>query len=117
MTQTEYYWAWLAYAGGSAVFFAVFLWWTRRIPSLEVKVLLRTVIAVITVIPWRIDPDYDFLGPAWIISIADALLDGPQAFWRAGLAVVLALIVCLILSTIIFIALWLRHRSLTRHET
>jgi len=111
MTENEYMWAWVIYLAAVAVLYAVFWYFTGKIRWSEPKQLLRVVLPVFLLVPWISDPQYDFLAPAWIISVSDMLLNGVDAFWRAGLALVLALIITVLASSIVSIVLWLRSRK------
>lgn len=111
MTQNEYMLAWVVYLSGFAVFFAIFWYVTSKLPSGELRQLLRVIVAVFFLVPWTTDTTHSFLSPAWIVSISDALLNGSKAFWRAGLALVLASIVAVLLSMSVSLILWFRSRK------
>ncbi len=110
-TQDEYLWAWGFYLLGAGLVMAV--WWviTAKLPWSEPKVLLRVLLAVLLVAPWYTDADGVYLSPAWIIGLAERAFEGPDAFWRAGMPLVTALMVALILSCAVYIGLWFRARK------
>lgn len=111
MTQNEYILAWLFYLGAFAISYAVFWYFTGKLPWRELKQLLRVLVAVLFLVPWTTDTTHSFLSPAWIVSISDSLLYGSKEFWRAGLALVLALVLSVLLSTCVSLFLWLRSRK------
>jgi hypothetical protein len=111
MTENEYFWAWTVYLSAVAIFYAVFWYVTSKIPWGELRQLLRIVTAVFLLVPWRTDTEHTYLSPAWLVSAADALLYEPKAFWRAGLALVLGLIVAVSVSTGWSIFRWFRGRK------
>ena len=111
MSENEYFLAWAYYAAGASVFFAVFWFWTRNFLWSEVRQLMRVMLAVILIVPWYTDTTQSYLSPAWLVSVAEALLNGPEAFWRAGRPLVIALIAAFGLSTIYALISWyLRSR-------
>ena len=111
MSSNEYILAWVAYLGSFAVCYAVFWYFTSKLPWRELRQLLRVLVAVFFLVPWTTDTTHSFLSPAWLVSISDSLLFGSKAFWRAGLALVLALILAVLVSAGVSIFLWLRHRK------
>jgi len=115
MTENEYFWAWTAYLTAFAFAYAVF-WYVTRSFWAELRQLLRVIVPVFFLVPWRTDTEHSFLSPAWLVSAADALLYEPKAFWRAGLALVLALCLALILSTGWSIFKWFRYRNQSRRD-
>ena len=114
MTQNEYLIAWLVYLGSFSVCYAIFWYFLSKLPWREFKQLLLVLVAVFFLVPWTTDTTHGFLSPAWMVSISDSLLSGPKAFWRAGLALVMALIIAVFLSTAVSIYLWLRSRKLAK---
>ena len=111
MTDSEYMWAWIVYLGAAASFLGIFWFWTRKIAWSEFKQILRLIVAVVLLVPWYTDIQNETLSPAWLVSVGDALLLGPDAAWRAGLVLVVTLVVALILSTVFYLVLWLKGRS------
>lgn len=111
MTENEYFWAWSVYLGGFVLFYAVFWYITSKLPWHELRQLLRVLAAVFFLVPWRTDTEHTYMSPAWLISAADALLYEPKAFWRAGLALVMGLILAVIGSAAWSVFRWLRSRK------
>lgn len=117
MTEQEYLWAWLAYICGALIFYAWVFYETRGTKWAEFKQIIRIIIAIGLAVPWYTDAQHGFLSPAWLTSVADALLKGPEAFWRAGLPLVLSLVIAIIVSCIYQLFRWYRQRSVNSSET
>lgn len=119
MTENEYIIAWLFYIFGAGVFFSIFWYWTRKFLWSEARQLIRIVLAVILFVPWYTDDTEQYLSPAWLVSIAEALLDGGQAFWRAGLPLVVTLVFTVFLSTLYSTTRWYlaRNKSLPEQNS
>ncbi len=111
MTQNEYLLAWTIYLSSFAIAYGVFWFISAKLPFRELRQLLRIVLAVFFLVPWTTDTAHSYWSPAWMISISDSLLLGTKAFWRAGLALVLALIFAVLISTFISLFLWFRSRK------
>ena len=111
MSHQEYVWAWAIYLCSSTVLFAVFYYVTSKLAWAELRQLLRVVLAVILFVPWYTDAQQDYLSPAWLISIADVLLYESKSFWRAGLALVLSLVIAVVLSSAYSIWAWWRFKK------
>ncbi len=111
MTDAEYIWAWVAYLCGAGMVLGIFWYWTSKLPWSELRHILRLILAILLLVPWYTDPGKDFLSPAWLVSLADVLLHGAKAFWRAGLILVVSVILVLLLSTAYFCFCWFRSRK------
>lgn len=116
MTTNEYLWAWGAYYGAAGFFFAVLWYWTRRFLWAEARQLIRVILGVVLVVPWFTAADSSYMAPAWIISIAELLLEGAPAFWRAGLPLVLSLVAAIVLSTLCAMYRWNAQRRANKSE-
>ena len=122
MTEQDYFWGWVTYIGAACVFYAVFWYWIRNFLWAEVRQLIRIILAVILAVPWftdsgvansaTTDAHISYLSPAWLVSMADMLLDGPSAFWRAGKPLVIALVISVVLSSCYSIFKWRKHKVL-----
>ncbi len=114
-TQEEYIWAWLFYLLGCALSLAVFWVMTRKIKWVEVRAVLRICATVVVLVPWYSDTEGTYLSPAWIVSLLEGIFEGPDAFWRAGTPLIVALILTLILSsgTYAFLAFRARRAQVT----
>jgi len=111
MIGNEYITAWLWYVFGAAVFFAVFWYLTRKIVWTELRNLMRLVLAVILFVPWYTDDTEQYFSPAWLVSIAETLLDGSGAFWRAGTPLVITLVSAILLYTLYSATRWYLSRK------
>lgn len=107
-SQEEYQNAWLVYGASSIVLLLCWWWFVAKIPGREVRHLLRIIPLILLVVPWRTDLENSYLSPAWFTSVADTLTHGPQAFWRAGLALVIALMLGVLLSFFYFCWCWVK---------
>lgn len=89
-------------------------WWylTRKIAYPSVRIALRALVAVALLLPYQADPSQDFLAPAIIIAPVEAVFNGSEAFWRAGFALFVSLLLTLILSISYGIWRWHRMRDL-----
>ena len=97
-TQEEYLWGWFYYLLG-ATFVMGCLWViSARIPWREPRTVTRTVFAVFLYFPWFSDNQHQYLSPAWMVSAIEFLFEGANAFWRAGLPLLLAMTLVLLLS-------------------
>ena len=102
-TMEEYVWAWGIYAVAGCVVLLSLWFLTASWRPFELKWLARIIPAVLVCVPWPISADSTYFAPAWFASGADFLTSGQNAFWRAGLALVIALGVSVFLAIIIFI--------------
>ncbi len=109
-TQEEYLWAWFFYLLGAGLFIGVVWYFTGKIKWREPKYVLRILVSVFLVVPWYTEAHEGYLSPAWIISVIEGVFEGPEAFWRAGTPLIVALILALILSSLVSILLWYMQR-------
>ncbi|WP_086931059.1 hypothetical protein [Agarilytica rhodophyticola] len=109
-TQEEYLSAWAVYLAGTAVMLIAWWFMTARIRFSETRNVLRILLAVFLLVPWYTEPTGRYLSPAWLISILEGAFQGPQAFWRAGKPLLIALLASLMLSSLLYIVLWLKSR-------
>lgn len=110
MTETEYLYAWLYYAGGAFIM-VVCLWFLVRKMRAPLKTTLLVVAAVMLAVPWYSDAQQTYLSPALIISLFEGFFEGPEAFWRAGMPMLVAMGVSLVLCVIGFTLAWYFRRS------
>ncbi|SMF08602.1 hypothetical protein SAMN02745866_00634 [Alteromonadaceae bacterium Bs31] len=113
MTENEYLWAWIYYVLGAGLLLACWWYLTRRIPWMELRHVLRLVMAVALLVPWYTNTQQEYMSPALLIALVEGLFDGSPAFWRAGTPLLSAVLAALVLSTIVFLVRWviLRRRS------
>lgn len=113
-THEEYVKAWLFYLFGATLFMVG--WWfiTAHIKWREPKLVLRVMAAVFFLLPWKtgqtLEEGAEYLSPAWIVAIFEALLEGPEAFWRAGTPLLLSLMSAVIISSLIYVGFWFLAR-------
>ena len=105
LTQEEYIWAWLFYLGGAAMFLVCWWFFTKKIPWREPRWVLRVIALVVLLLPWSSEKNSDYMSPAWLVSALEGTFDGGDAFWRAGLPLLVSLILTLLLSTLGYL-LW-----------
>lgn len=67
--------------------------------------MLRAVALVTLLLPWTSEKNSDYMSPAWLVSALEGTFDGGDAFWRAGLPLLVSLILTLLLSTLGYL-LW-----------
>ncbi len=97
-TQEEYLWGWFYYLLGASLIMACFWFLTKPIKWSEPKAVLRLVVGVFLFFPWYSDNQHQYLSPAWIVSLIEFLFEGTNAFWRAGLPLLMAVFFILLLS-------------------
>lgn len=105
----EYIWAWVFYIVGGLAVLASWWYFTASWKPFEIKWLSRIIPTVLVCVPWTIKADSSYLAPAWFTSAADFLTLGIDAFWRAGLILVVVLVVSILLAAVYF--LWRRIRD------
>lgn len=104
-TQQEYYWAWAFYLVGAGLCM-LFAWVvSARFRWLWLKFLTRAAVAAFLVTPWTTTEGEKYLTPAWVVSVFETLLDGPEAFWRAGMPLIVAVVAAMILAVLASILL------------
>lgn len=108
----EYMKAWLMYLAGVVLMMACWWYLTHFFRWRELKHLSRLIVAVILVMPWYTDAAGDYLAPAAIIALVDALTINAEAFWRAGTPLLLAIIAAVVLSLSWTIWRWRRAAKL-----
>lgn len=109
-TQEEYLSAWAVYLFGATVLLIAWWFMTAKIRFNESRYMLRILLAVFLLVPWYTEPNGRHLSPAWMISILEGAFQGSEAFWRAGKPLLIVLLSSLILSSVIYIALWFKSR-------
>lgn len=117
-TEEEYVKAWMFYTLGAAILLSA--WWfaTVKLPWRELKLTLRLGAAVFFLFPWSTGPvgseGEGYLSPAWIIVAFETLLDGTQAFWRAGGPLLTALAISILVSLGYYVAQWFWLNKLSK---
>ncbi|MDE1464495.1 hypothetical protein [Spartinivicinus poritis] len=69
------------------------------------KGLLRGVVAVALFTPWYVDNNQDYLAPAGLVALYDALTKGAESAYRAGHVVAVAELLMFVLLLGLFIVL------------
>lgn len=110
MIDTEYYWVWGAYLLASLLFTALLWYWTKALPWVELRRMIRILAIVAMFVPWYADGSHSVLAPAWMVGFGDLLTEGPEAFWRSGRVLLIAIITSMVLSTSYHIIAWYRAR-------
>lgn len=113
-TQTEYLQGWLVY--GVAALVGLACWWylLTKIPGRFLRLPLLGVMAALLLMPWFSAEDSHFLAPAWLIAGSEGLFEGPEAFWRAGKPLLVALAAGLTVGVIAEIIRSLKGRNTTK---
>lgn len=107
MTEAEYFYAWLYYVLGAVLLIGCWWYATRKIPWLEIRYLLRTIVVVAIAFPWYTNSQQtEYLSPALLIAALETAFEGSEAFWRAGKPLLMAMISALGLAALIFIGRW-----------
>ena len=102
----EYLMAWLSYLTGVVILVGCFWYITAGIRSVDLRYVLRVLVATLLLTPWYVDQQASTLAPAWLMAGFEALTGGIDNFWRAGLPLVVSLALVVSLSTLFFIARW-----------
>ncbi len=113
MTEQEYYFAWLAYLFGGALAYLCFWRFTAALRWVEARQLLRLLAFVFLAVPWQTNAGEAYLSPAWFVAFADTLMYGPEAFWRAGMGLIVAMTLTVLGSLLVGLLRWglFRRRS------
>lgn len=83
-TQEEYLYGWLFYLLGVAIILGCGWWLTSGIRFKELRQLIRLSAVVTFLVPWYASPDAEYLAPAWLMAVFEAIFESGDAFWRAG---------------------------------
>ena len=112
MFNTEdYLWGWLYYLLGATMLASCWWYVTAHIKWREVRHVVRVVLITALLVPWYTDVNTTQMSPAWLVSAIEGLFEGPQAFWRAGRPLLVAVIVALLGSSVFYIVQWYRTRA------
>lgn len=107
MTGDGYLYAWLIYLACSVGLLLCFWYITRRF-YFWLKQPLRALLVVFLLVPWQADSGVSGLAPAWLTMLFDGLLKQDVAIGRAGLPLLLALLVA---SILVCISLYFHYRK------
>lgn len=101
MSEKGYLIAWLVYLLCSAGLLVCF-WYLTRPLYRWLRVSLRWLAPVFLLFPWTAYGDGSKLAPAWLTTLFDALLKQDASFTRAGLPLLGALVIALLLALLWF---------------
>lgn len=105
---TSFDYAWLIYIIASLIVLGCWWFLIRKIPLREAQTLSLVSIAVILLFPWMV-LEGEGWAPAWLMVGMEVFSQGPAGFGRAGVPLLIALILALVISTGIGIALNIRR--------
>lgn len=108
MSTSSYLVAWLWYLGAVLVLVGVWWYWTRKLPALA-RNLARALPAAWALMPWTVQLDHSRLAPAWLVAIFEGFLRDQGSGWRAGIAVLLATVLAVLLTVLVW--WWERRRQ------
>lgn len=91
MDESQYLLVWAGYLVGALGCFLVWLRMTRNVRWLWLRRLLQMSAVAVLFTPWSVRMGEDELAPALMVSLFDSLLQGPEAFFRAGTPLLLML--------------------------
>ena len=100
-TASEHLQGWLAYGVGATL--GLICWWylLSKLPLKPLKPVLLGVMVGLLGMPWTTDVGSEFYAPAWLIAGSDGLFEAPEAFWRAGTPLLMAMGVAAVIALII----------------
>lgn len=98
LSSTEYMIVWACYLLSAAGL--TLAWWrlTSAVAWSQLRQVLRALIVMLLFTPWTLEGQPQFWAPAFIVASLDALSDGVQAASRAGIPLLVAELVGLIVS-------------------
>ncbi|WP_008735031.1 hypothetical protein [Isoalcanivorax pacificus] len=100
MSEHGYMMAWSTYLGAAVVTLAV-LWWLTWRWSAAVKLPLRALAIAFLLTPWPVARDTDALGPAWVVTMFDTLVQSDADPLRAGAPLLAAILLALAVAGVI----------------
>ena len=112
MTEMQYFWGWIMYITG-ALGTLLALWFIIRKWHPRVKRSLMLIVTALLFVPWKIQPDYTFLGPALMVSMYDGLSQGVDTMWRSGWIVVASTIVVGVIGLLLPVKKRDKHNKLS----
>lgn len=101
-SSEDYQTAWMFYCLGVAC--CMVAWWlmTRWVNLLDVRVLLRVLMAVLLLMPWFTQGSEGFLSPAIVIMFIEGLFERGGTFARAGMPLLTSMLIAAILVILFF---------------
>lgn len=104
-SHAEYINGWLVYGLGVFIGLACWYYLIRKLPIKSIKSVLFGVMVGMLTMPWPTKQDGDSLAPAWIIAGAEGIFDGAEAFYRAGVPMLLAMLCGGVVALTVYIIL------------
>lgn len=95
MGETTHVVVWLGYGLAALILWALIWLPLRRLRPLIAAPVL-TVLAALMLIPWSVAADSAALAPAWIVALFDGLIQQDARFARAGVPLVVGLVLALV---------------------
>lgn len=92
LTQQNYLLAWFIYVFAAAGLLYVVWVWLKMLSSSDWRRFFFMVIAVLVLMPWYVSDGQDYLAPALLVALLDAITEGPQQVARAGVPLLISLI-------------------------
>ncbi len=108
---SEHLHGWLVYSGGAVL--GLLCWWYLliKLPVRPIRSLLFGAMVGVLCMPWPTEEGGQFFAPAWLIAGGDGLFEGPEAFWRAGTPLLMAIAGAAMIALVIQIALSMKSDS------
>ncbi|WP_053981994.1 hypothetical protein [Marinagarivorans algicola] len=115
-SESEYINGWLVY--GMGVIIGLWCWWylMYKLPLKYLRPALFGAMTAMLVMPWPTSDGSAFLAPAWIIAGAEGVFEGVEAFWRAGIPMLIAVAAGTMMGVVLQI-LWLLVRGVPHENT
>ena len=105
--DSNYWLIWFFYVLASTIFYG-FVWRLTRSDIVKWGIYsLRGITAAIIFTPWSANIQGDTLAPALMVLVLDSITSGGEAVTRAGVPLVLGIIVAELIATALY---WLRKR-------
>lgn len=103
--------SWAIYLAAGTLCYVLFYRATRWIRPRLLANLLRAVMIALIYTPWTVATDQDLMAPAVIVILLDMITVGPDAFVRALVPLVLAILLAIAVAIGISLFNRGRHRS------
>ncbi len=109
MSSSDYVTAWLLYLLASAGLTYAVVLAAKHYSLKESGRLLALVVAVFLLTPYYAGLEQTFLAPAWVMVIMEAIEKGEHTAWRAGMPLLISLLVAVVAAT--GFEFWQRRRA------
>lgn len=91
LTPQDLLTGWAVYLGSAFGVVCSWWWMTRNIKSVELRMVLRLLVAVLFFMPYPLEPGSTLWAPALIMCLFDGMLEGPESMYRTGIPMLVAL--------------------------